>query len=524
MENLRFLERSKLSTSIFLIRNSFFFILFISLSLEGQNETKFSPEILMPNPTAASLGKYIDSPVDKSTGIPDITIPLCEVKDGGLRLPISLKYHLGGLKVAETSSDIGMGWSLHTGGMISRVVKGFPDEFPGGYIDNFAGINSNASFLYADKDYLEGKEDLEPDVFTFSAGGYSGKFFYSDKGWTTATIQNIKIESKLEDSTSKNKMIESFKITTPDGQKYFFGRFDYSDGLETTKPSGPSLAGGYFTYTNSSTWYLVRIESSDDNNQINFEYTDNFYVVVSKNYPHYHRDKIEIDNGGGFLVNCNNHLYSEGEDARYTEDVTKIYEGRKLFRITSSTDIIEFVRDTEHREDIKSDFVEDEKKQAPESPSYAIDYIEIKNGSFCKKYDLEQSYFVDPDFSNEYNGKRLKLQSITELSCPNNSNNTNSIPRIEKPSFIFKYVGDPEGLSGRATFAPNRFSQRIDHWGFFNDAGINDPLAVLAPFTKVGDIEYGDAIRETNPEAVKVASLKKNHLPNRRVHNLRCRE
>ena len=485
------------STLNFLKKNSFLFFICISFSLNGQNE-QFSPELLMPNPTAASLGKYIESPVDQSTGIPDITIPLYEVKDGNLSLPISLKYHLGGLKVAETASDIGMGWSLHAGGMISRTVQGFPDEMPNGYIENFDVIqNGNVDF---DADlYITGYVDFEPDIFTFSAGGYSGKFFYTNKGWATVTSQNLKIESLVDDSLSPDPMISSFKITTPDGLIYYFGKYDFANGLEI---ANPIERVDYNTFYNSSSWYLVRIESSDGYNQIDFEYTDYRYEIKSRNYASYFKNNYSVNGSGGWL-GCVSALNQAGGVGPWNRETTKYYDGKKLYRITSSCDVIKFERDESIvREDIYATSQGDE-PGIRTSPSHPLDYIEINNGAFCKMYDLEHSYFVDPAVPNEYSGKRLKLTSMFEASCSNNF--------IRNPRYIFKYVGDPSlpGPSVASTFAPHKYSKRIDHWGFFNNAAVNDSQDVLAPNTKIGDSTYGSAIRETNEQVVSVASLQK---------------
>ncbi len=45
-----------------------------------------------------------------------------------LSVPIALNYHAGGLKVGETSSWVGLGWSLQAGGKL-RGVKPKPIRF-----------------------------------------------------------------------------------------------------------------------------------------------------------------------------------------------------------------------------------------------------------------------------------------------------------------------------------------------------------------------------------------------------------
>ena len=90
-------------------------------------------DVVMPSPTAASLGKYGDIPVSYNTGVPSIGIPIHTVTEGSVSLSISLNYHAGGLKVGEPSSWVGTGWSLQAGGIISRTIQGRADERENGY-------------------------------------------------------------------------------------------------------------------------------------------------------------------------------------------------------------------------------------------------------------------------------------------------------------------------------------------------------------------------------------------------------
>ncbi len=47
-----------------------------------------TPKIVPPSPDAAALGKYGQIPVDKSTGIPDISVPIYEIT----KKPLDLAY------------------------------------------------------------------------------------------------------------------------------------------------------------------------------------------------------------------------------------------------------------------------------------------------------------------------------------------------------------------------------------------------------------------------------------------------
>ena len=143
-------------------------------------------DVVMPTPNAASLGKYGDIPVSFNTGIPNVGIPIHTLTEGSISLPISLSYHAGGLKVGEPCSWAGLGWSLSAGGMISRTVQGRADESCGGFFDvgkdvaitttgTTSCITENASIT--NSELATGTKDGEPDIFSFSIGGYSGKFY-----------------------------------------------------------------------------------------------------------------------------------------------------------------------------------------------------------------------------------------------------------------------------------------------------------------------------------------------------------
>ena len=131
-------------------------------------------DVTLPYPQVASLGKFGEVPVSYFTGVPSIGIHMYTVTQGTLSLPISVNYHPSGVRVAEVASWVGLGWSLNTGGMISRTVVGVPDESQFGWF-NITSTQLNNTPL---KDIADGIKDSEPDMFNFNIGGYSGKFVF----------------------------------------------------------------------------------------------------------------------------------------------------------------------------------------------------------------------------------------------------------------------------------------------------------------------------------------------------------
>ena len=79
-------------------------------------------------PEASGLGEYGKVPVSHFTGIPNISVPLYEIKFGKYVIPISADYHLASVRPNDPPGSLGLGWTLMTGGVISRSVRGVYDE------------------------------------------------------------------------------------------------------------------------------------------------------------------------------------------------------------------------------------------------------------------------------------------------------------------------------------------------------------------------------------------------------------
>src|ERR1700753_1773192 len=114
-----------------------------ALALPSANNT-----FLGKTPTGADIG------LDRYTGTAQVSIPVCNLSAKASSIPISLNYLDGrGVRVQEYATQVGLGWQLNAGGSISRVVRGFPDEEPNGYLGvgpgggapNWGTVVANAS-------------------------------------------------------------------------------------------------------------------------------------------------------------------------------------------------------------------------------------------------------------------------------------------------------------------------------------------------------------------------------------------
>src|SRR5688572_20429617 len=139
--------------------------IFFQNAVSQPNSTLRTETIHIASPTASALGKVADVPVSYHTGIPNISIPIYTVQEGPLKFPISLSYHAGGLKVMEQASWVGAGWSLSCNGMITRIVRGAPDEETnsggGGASVSYLSSKGYYKYLYQELDTVNQPKQLD---------------------------------------------------------------------------------------------------------------------------------------------------------------------------------------------------------------------------------------------------------------------------------------------------------------------------------------------------------------------------
>lgn len=145
------------------------------------------PHVTPPSPEAAELTKYITYPVNLSNGLVQMSIPLYEIVDGDIRIPITLNYHASGLKPNMRSGHwLGDGWSLSTGPSLSRTINGVADEI--NYNPNMA-LGGSLSYEQLDAIYSQ-RVDVALDEFHYSLPGSQGRLYLrrNTDGSTTTLI------------------------------------------------------------------------------------------------------------------------------------------------------------------------------------------------------------------------------------------------------------------------------------------------------------------------------------------------
>lgn len=87
------------------------------------------PTFPYKSPEAAAFERYGQYQANEYTGVPDISIPLYELKDRDIDIPITLTYDASGIKVDQEATWVGLGWNLNVGGCITLVPAGQVDKY-----------------------------------------------------------------------------------------------------------------------------------------------------------------------------------------------------------------------------------------------------------------------------------------------------------------------------------------------------------------------------------------------------------
>jgi YD repeat-containing protein len=448
-----------------------YFLLLFNVSIIFSQQRAIPPEIMSPSPTPSSLGKFVDQPVSYYTGIPSIQIPLWEIKLNDFILPIELKYHSGGIKVQETVPNVGLGWALNAGGVITRVVKGkCPDdygksgklhdkhsEYPkmGRFWTGKYEILKNIDLENPDDNYVEkqfgeiirnhralsysvaGDNDAEPDVFYYSFGNKSGKFVFDVNG-NSQSVELIPYEDvRITHTLGDNGEIIAFTVIDEDGTQYFFEDIERLNEEQYSYDEESRLQMSSAEY--NSSWYLSRIKTRNKQ-EISFEYVNEQLYQWQQTGQAHAKIWTGVMSPDGYIpriVNNDSWSYS----------ITESSSVKRISKIITSNEIIEF--NAIERLDVS-------KLTGLINPPKAISSIIVNNkfSQLIKRYDLGLDYFVSsrvgvvtPDPSDFY---RLKLNFVKEYY-------TSSVNK----TYTFAY---------NSIALPNKRSPRQDFWGYFNNS------------------------------------------------------
>lgn len=294
--------------------------LFVINHSYGQQKLEINKYIdrstVVASPTATAFQTFGQVPVSHFTGTPDISIPLHKVEFKELAIDLDLRYHQTlGVKPDAFPGSTGNGWLLNTGGAITRISRGVTPA-------NFGGLPVPALFNPTENEEWSSDSTMQEhikrqtvfvnadgryDEYTYSFGGYSGKF-YMDHTDTfrikTAQGEDLLVEKEpsislqeftmpleeqgpasclgvMEPYTNiiKQRYITyKFTVTDSHGVKYTFG--GTNESIEFTRPG---MIFNIFDLDNSNTvptnWYLTSIESPNGYKISLYYKRDKFYIT-----------------------------------------------------------------------------------------------------------------------------------------------------------------------------------------------------------------------------------------------------
>jgi hypothetical protein len=239
---------------------------------ESPSEANTLPNIIPPAPDAFAIGKFGSNPIGLFSGTVSYGLPLYNIKLNGITIPISVSYNSNGVRVDEVSSRIGMQWKMDFAGVINRTIVGNPDETEQGN----SRPTSHDTSTWAFYNFLETTgdggvwEEAHPDLFNYSIPGYSGSFVL-DKNRNVVQIPYNNLQITMYTHSAS---VDSFRIVTPDGNVFIFGKNGAYDQVENT--SLPGGGGGecvseFGSSAPITAWYLNTIKLTNGQS-VNYVY------------------------------------------------------------------------------------------------------------------------------------------------------------------------------------------------------------------------------------------------------------
>jgi hypothetical protein len=481
----------------------------LPLIVDGQH-ANFVGDVIGNSPDAASNVNTNNAPVHLYTGAVSANIPIYTLADGNHPINISLNYTAGnGVRVEDLSTSVGLGWALSGQGMITRLIRGQPDE---GTISGTSNLGTgygwyenaynnpqpsqlqshpatNPILALTDNGIKEaglGVRDTEPDIFHINLpNGYSGKFYFDANGMPQlVNVADIKIDVDYNPNAQNHPEFETWTITTSDGTQYVFGE----NGMRERTFSYGGDVNGITTYNkrHTSAWFLTSIKSPDSDNIITYEYEMERYRFRSIGQEVLYAKPIAEVNSCN-LPTGNNMPHNPQGFSPTGVTSTLIYTQKETYRISkikSPHFQVVFIGGV-NREDLdwytlfetnlSVGLPHPNANDAPKSISEI--QIQDSNGNCISVFKLHHDFYLSTNdgfpaigvaiaYPNDVNGnpvlpdrKRLRLLSVFQENCAS----TDDLGKWEFEYYHKDFNGVPSG-----TELPRRLSLARDHWGYYN--------------------------------------------------------
>ncbi len=468
-------------------------LIFVTCALVGQNNEFVSlKNFTPPSPEAAALGRYGEVPVDMSTGVPAITMPIYEIKIGKLSLPISLNYHASGIKLHDVATPVGLGWVLNAGGAISRTVVGLADEkglltSSMSYIDRSSLVNKR--YNGTDYQYLEnlsnGAWDSQSDIYAYNAGTISGRFVYD----VNKQLHALPVDAQLKFSFNSDT---TFTVIDDGGNIYRFAEKE-----RTFNQTGPGF--------NITSWQLTAIISADRTDSVRFYYRNAAdYEETYESHNYY----IHVPTTINSTVNCDrgqpsvNYSFTPGG---------YIFKRKLVDSIAFSNGYVKFI------------YASDRQDLLPER----LARIRVSNNrELIKDVVLSQSYFQSSGYNYTVDAKYFKRLRLDTLIYADKA-----ATEINRTSFQYEATELPPYHLYDYT-SGERINNQVDYWGYYNANGAVGVMKTMLPIEEksqvisflqenyyavnasiTGEYDSRSAERKVNPLTISACALKKINYP-----------
>jgi YD repeat-containing protein len=246
--------------------------------------------LAFPSANNSFLGKGSSATnvgVDFYTGMAQVSVPICNLQSKELSIPVSLDYVDGrGIRVQEYASQVGLGWHLNAGGSVSRVVRGFPDEQPNGYLGTGGwgsilntAIANNTAISTPNYTKLSGCTpdnnnflvcsalpiaDGEPDIFFVKTPFFSFQFVFDQTGQPIFSNYNgYQVIPNIFPGGNPAK--SAFEVIDDKGNQFYFGSTS-----QAAEYSTDSLYNVPYNFPTS--WYLDKIVTFNGKDVITLTY------------------------------------------------------------------------------------------------------------------------------------------------------------------------------------------------------------------------------------------------------------
>lgn len=208
-----------------------------------------------PGQQARGLLESKNVTVDYATGTFHYRVPLYTLASGDYKLPITLDYTARGVRVEDVSGLAGYNWTLNTGGVVMRTVRGgIPDEsLYGGYL-----WSQTQTPLSDDVEAVNKHErDGECDIFTAVFNGRSVHFLVRKDAIGNYYAEPLELTPVKIEAIRQGYELEGWKLTDESGNRYIYQEREWTNNANR---EGAISFNSVYNRSYTSAWYLSRIE------------------------------------------------------------------------------------------------------------------------------------------------------------------------------------------------------------------------------------------------------------------------